>query len=127
MSDIDGSELLALVEYFEEAKVEVARKTYPVVKEHSENLRDAWRKNARETARKHGKHYPRSITASQSPIADAIEWEVGPEIRLKQGSMGRGFEFGSVNQPPHWDGTRAAVDIEPKFMKALDDIIRGLL
>lgn len=127
MPDIDGSELLALVKYFEGAEREVARKTYPVVKAHAEQLRDDWRENARATARRHGKHYPKSITASQTPIADAIEWEVGPETRLRQGSMGRGFEYGSSNQPPHWDGARAAIGVEPKFVKALDEIVRGLL
>ena len=31
----------------------------------------------------------------------------GPDSGMKQGRMGRGFEFGSVNQPPHLDGLRA--------------------
>lgn len=125
--DIDGSELLDLVRYLDNAEHEAARQTYPVVKEHAEALRDQWRDNAKVTARRHGKHYPRSITASQIPVTDEVLWEVGPEARRKQGSMGRGFEFGSANQPPHWDGTRAAINIEPKFLKALDEIVRGLL
>jgi hypothetical protein len=125
--EIDGSELLALVEYFEHAQKEVAAKTYPTVKRHAEQLRDQWQENALPTARRHGKHYPKSITASQSPIADAVEWEVGPETRRKQGGMGRGFEYGSVHQPPHLDGARAAAKVEPEFMKSLDEIIRGLL
>ncbi|MFB4280846.1 hypothetical protein ACBJ59_36540 [Nonomuraea sp. MTCD27] len=125
--DIDGSELLDLVRYLDNAKHEAARKTYPVVKEHAEALRDAWKENAKITARRHGKHYPSSITAEQMPVTDEVLWQVGPESRRKQGSMGRGFEYGSSNQPPHWDGTRAAIAQEPKFMKALDEIIGSLL
>lgn len=125
--DIDGSELLRLVEYFDGAEKDVARKTYPVVEQHAKELRDQWKENAVATARRHGKHYPDAITAEQVPVADEIAWEVGPETRRKQGSMGRGFEYGSSNQPPHWDGTRASIDQEPKFMKALDDIVRDLL
>jgi hypothetical protein len=125
--DIDGSELLDLVRYLDNAKHEAARRTYPVVKQHAEELRNAWQENARTTARKHGKHYPRSITAEQMPVTDEVLWQVGPETRRKQGSMGRGFEFGSVHQPPHWDGTRAAIAQEPKFLKALDEIVRDLL
>jgi hypothetical protein len=127
MPDIDGSELLRLVEYFDGAEKGVAEKTYPVVKEHAQQLRDQWQKNARETARRHGKHYPKSITAEQLPLANEIAWEVGPEVSRKQGSMGRGFEYGSSNQPPHLDGARAAIQQEPKFMKSLDEIIQGLL
>lgn len=125
--DIDGSELLALSEYLDVAPKEVARRTYPVVERHAKGLQDGWQENARETAGRHGKHYPKSITAEQVPVADEIAWEVGPEIGRKQGGMGRGFEFGSRNQPPHWDGTRAAIEQEPKFFKDLDEIIRDLL
>ena len=125
--DIDGSGLLALVEYLDGASHEAARRTYPVVETHAKELRDAWQANARKTARRHGKHYPRAITADQVPITDAIAWEIGPEARRRQGGMGPGFEYGSRNQPPHLDGARAALAQEPKFFKALDDIVRDLL
>lgn len=125
--DIDGSEILDLVRYLDGAEHRAAEQTYPVVEQHAIELRNAWRDNARATAGKHGKHYPRAITAEQIPRADAVEWEIGPETRKPQGGMGAGFEYGSRNQPPHWDGTRAAVAQEPKFLAALDDIVRGLL
>jgi hypothetical protein len=125
--DLDGSELLALAAYFEETKVEVVRKTYPVVKQHAQELLDQWQKNAKETARRHGKHYPKAITAEQMPVTNEILWEVGPERMRKQGGMGPGFEYGSRNQPPHLDGARAAIQQEPKFIASLDEIIRGLL
>lgn len=125
--DIDGSELLALVQYLDNAGHQAAEKTYPVVKQHAQELRDAWKDNARETAGRHGKHYPNAITAEQIPRADAVEWEIGPETRRRQGGMGRGFEYGSRNQPPHWDGARAVVAQEPKFLADLDKIVQDLL
>lgn len=127
MADIDASDLDRLITVLAGAEKDAASKTYPVVKQHAEALRDQWRKNARETARKHGKRYPKTITTEQIPVADAAEWIVGPESALPQGGMGQGFENGSVNQPPHWDGARAALAEEPKFLKSLDDIVQGLL
>lgn len=125
MADIDGSELLALAKQFGDAGREAERQAYPVVKEHAEMLRDDWRENARDTAGRHGRHYPNAITAEQVPLAGVAEWEVGPERRLKQGGMS--FEHGSRNQGPHLDGANAAIGIEPKFIAALDEIIKGLL
>ncbi|MFF0864163.1 hypothetical protein ACFYUV_20560 [Nonomuraea sp. NPDC003560] len=127
MSDIDASDLDRLITVLEGAEKEAASKTYPVVERHAEALRDLWQKNARRTAKKHGKRYPRTITTEQVPVADAIEWTVGPESALPQGGMGRGFEYGSANQPPHLDGAGAAVIEEPKFMKSLDEIVKDLL
>lgn len=127
MADIDATELLKLEHLLQEAQEEVARRVYPAVKEAAEDLRDEWRRNARQTAGKHGKHYPRAITAEQIPVAGEALWEVGPESHLPQGGMGRGFEFGSQNQPPHLDGANATIKIEPQFVKAIEDIVEGLL
>ncbi|MFF4417091.1 hypothetical protein ACFYY8_31610 [Streptosporangium sp. NPDC001559] len=125
--DLDGTDLLALLPYFEQAEREATNKAFAVVKDHAIDLRNAWRDNARSSSGRHGKHYPKSITAEQIPHNGAIEWEVGPETRLPQGGMGRGFEYGSANQPPHLDGAQAAAHVEPQFVKALDDIVRDLL
>jgi hypothetical protein len=125
VGDIDASELVALAQYFGEAGRDVERKVYPVVKEHAEQLRDDWKKNARQTAGRHGRHYPNAITTEQIPVAREAWWEVGPETRRKQGGMS--FEHGSRNQPPHLDGANAAIGIEPKFIKAMDELVRTLL
>ena len=34
--------------------------------------------------------------------------------------MGRGFEFGSMNQPPHLDGARAVADNEARIEQIID-------
>ncbi|WP_157099361.1 hypothetical protein [Microbispora sp. ATCC PTA-5024] len=125
--DLDGSELLKLAAEIGADSRKVAEGAYPLVKRYAMDLRNEWRDNARSTARKHGKLYPRTITAEQIPIRDGVEWEVGPESELPQGGMGRGFEYGSVNQPPHWDMTRAAVSVEPRFNAAIDELARSFL
>lgn len=127
MDDIDASDLLALVPALEHAQREGTNRVYAAAKKAAHDLRDGWKRNARQTAPPHGKHYPRAITAEQIPVSGEVLWEVGPESHLPQGGMGRGFEFGSIHQPPHWDGTNAAVKVEPEFLKAIEDALKDLL
>ncbi|MGI5161393.1 hypothetical protein [Microbispora sp. CA-102843] len=125
--ELDGSDLFDIVRLLDGAEHKAASRAYEVVEKHAKALRNEWRDNARDTAGAHGQHYPRSITAEQIPARDAVEWEVGPESMRPQGGMGRGFEYGSVHQPPHLDGARAAVKVEPAFIADLDKIARDLL
>lgn len=71
-----------------------------------------WADNARATSGVHGKHYPDSID-SELKFSANLSVEVGPNSAKKQGVMGRGFEFGSVNQPPHLDGVKAVDTMIP--------------
>lgn len=76
------------------------------------------RDNAKRTAGKHGKHYPRSITASMNGIVSfggvgGISGEYGPNSAMPQGGMS--FENGSRNQPPHRDLAKSADLIGPSF------------
>jgi hypothetical protein len=40
--------------------------------------------------------------------------------------MGRGFEFGSQNQPPHLDGLRALDGIQVRADRAMDSAVGHL-
>ena len=80
----------------------------------------AWRNNAIVTSGVHGKHYPNSITSEVRATATGLGVEVGPDTSRPQGSMGRGFEFGSMNQPPHLDGARAVADNEARIEQIID-------
>lgn len=106
-------------------------KTDPVVRSAMSRAGQAfandWRSNAVETSGQHGRHYPNSIDSElvASPFAVAVD--VGPNAGKPQGSMGRGFEFGSVNQPPHLDGLRALDKIEKRLEGDLDSAVRPLL
>ena len=79
------------------------------------------RENARRTAGKHGKHYPRSITADRTLKGGFGLWaiEYGPDPSRRQGGMS--FEFGSRNQKPHLDLARSADVIGPAMLREIDD------
>lgn len=124
---LDASELLALSAWIDDGARRAAEGAYPLVKDHALKLRDRWRDNAKRSAGRHGKHYSKSITADQVYDPGAAVWEVGPDRAFPQGSMGRGFEFGGSNQPPHLDGARATIAIESEFNQAVDDFMRDLL
>lgn len=108
----------------------ITRRTAPalvgVMDEAGKSLRDEWRSNAAATAGSHGKHYPNSITHEILPGLGGIGVEAGPDTSRLQGAMGRGFEFGSRNQPPHLDGTKALADMEPRVEKMMDAAIGAL-
>jgi len=82
-----------------------------------------WSRTARLTAGKHGKHYPKSITHELTAVGLVVQLDVGPERGRLQGSMGRGFEFGSVNQRPHLDGARHLRAVERRIERAADAAI----
>lgn len=85
-----------------------------------------WASNARETSGEHGKHYPESIDSELVFDITGVSVEVGPNSAKKQGRMGRGFEFGSQNQPPHLDGLRALDGIQIRADRAMDSAIGHL-
>lgn len=121
--ELDYSELLAFPAEVEIEAKRVAEKAYPLVAKVSEKLQRDWRRNARGSSGKHGVHYPSSITREQRFSTDGPDWEVGPDSSLPQGGMGRGFEFGSVNQPPHNDMGEAMPQVEA----ALDAGVKKIL
>ena len=103
---------------------QVAAKTVPTLraamKESGDQLASKWASNARATSGTHGKHYPNSIDAELTFNLTGVSVDVGPNSSKKQGRMGKGFEFGSRNQPPHLDGVRALAEIEPRVSKIID-------
>lgn len=125
--EIDGSDLVRLADELGRAAIEVDRAAYAATKDAAQTLRDRWKENAKESAGRHGKHYHRAITAEQMPATGEAWWQVGPESGRKQGGMGMGFEYGSVNQPPHLDMTSVVPDVEAAMFEALDKAVRDLL
>lgn len=88
-----------------------------------EDLRAAWVRNATETAGRHGRLYPKSIE-SRLLVSTDIVVEVGPNPNKPQGGMS--FENGSVNQPPHNDGKKAADEVLPRIERRVVSAL-GLL
>lgn len=123
-----ADEIFELANDFEKAPAKVVGALFDTFKSAGERFRDDWQANARATSGAHGKHYPNAITTELRPFAlTSIVVETGPESGRRQGGMGRGFEFGSRNQPPHLDGLRALGPADARLMREADDAIRGEL
>lgn len=109
----------------------VSAKTVPalrgVMAQAGEAFADEWRANAVETSGQHGKHYPNSIDSELVFDLRGVSVDVGPNSAMPQGSMGRGFEFGSQNQPPHLDGLRALDGMQMRTERMVDAAIGHLL
>lgn len=86
---------------------------------------DTWRTNAVATSGEHGRHYPNSIDSELVFSVASVAVDVGPNTAKKQGGMGKGFEFGSKNQPPHLDGVRAMEAVAPAVEALVDSVIAG--
>lgn len=111
---------------FGKASMGLARALYVVYREAGEGFAADWRHNTTATAGAHGKHYPKSIT-TETTVGRDIHVETGPDPRFRQGRMGRGFEFGSRNQPPHLDGARALPLAEKRLERAVDAVFAFLI
>lgn len=112
MIEFDDSELNALAVRLTKMSATTQRATRGVFREAAHELKGKWRANAQATAGEHGRLYPNAISWEEK-VSTSIVVEVGPESDKPQGGMGPGFEFGSVNQPAHLDGQRAADDVVP--------------
>lgn len=94
-----------------------------VMDESGQILAEQWRSNAEATSGEHGVHYPKAITAELAFGVSNIAVDVGPDSSMPQGGMGKGFEYGSRNQPPHMDGLRAMTWVEPQVVRMTDAAI----
>lgn len=80
------------------------------------NIKRDWQSNARQSSGRHAPAYPSSIgfdLAAYGP--DIIMAIIGPDKGAPQGALGNLLEYGSVKNPPHRDGGRAADAEEPRF------------
>lgn len=121
MSMSISSNALQVAASFAAADKATFAKVVAVTEQTTVDVRDQWRTNATATAGKHGKHYPKSIQHKMVPSLTAIVGEVEPDASMPQGGMS--FEYGSVNQPPHLDGQRAAQQYEEVFGRRLNAVL----
>ena len=96
---------------------------YAAMGESAMDLRNTWRRNARETSGTHGRLYPNSIVVHPR-LSTGVVFDIGPDPRLPQGGMS--FEFGSSKQPPHLDGQRAMDEVQPRLEKRVSDAVNGI-
>lgn len=121
------NEIEQLARDFLTGGAKVGSAVFDAFKAGGEAFAEDWRHNAEQTSGTHGKHYPKSITSETRLAGLGVLVETGPDKSRKQGSMGRGFEFGSENhQPPHLDGLHA-LPIAEKRLDRLSDAAIGLV
>lgn len=122
-----ASEIFDLAGDFGRAAGQIGSALYDTFASEGEAFANDWKANASATAGEHGVHYPSAITSEVRGGLSGVTVEAGPESGPPQGGMGRGFEFGSRNQPPHLDGLRAMPAAEARIEKAADSTIGYLL
>lgn len=120
----DVSEVVALGTDLGRIGGKTSAAMFDVYKDTAGDLRNAWRRNATETAGKHGRHYPKAITFDMK-VSTSITAEIGPDPSLPQGGMS--FEFGSAKQEPHLDGQRATDEVVPRLDRRIDATLGQLL
>ncbi|MFT3871544.1 MAG: hypothetical protein QM714_02690 [Nocardioides sp.] len=122
----DASEVYALASDLAQIGAESVPAMRGVMQEAGDAFAKDWQSNARATSGAHGVHYPDSISAELAFGVTSIAVDVGPEASKLQGSMGRGFEYGSINSPPHLDGLRALDGMQMRVEKMIDAAVGHL-
>lgn len=122
MSEIDD-----LAKDFGKASAKVASALYTVYKESGDAFAADWRANAVSTSGRTGHEYPPTID-SETKVSWGIHVTTGPNPNLGRPALaGRGYEFGSRNQPAHLDGLHAMPLAERRLERAADAAIAFLL
>lgn len=124
----DMSEVRRLQRHLARVVPQARRDTRRVMMRGALNIKRDWRKNARQTAPKHARLYPKSINFDLLTFGpDQLLAEIGPDKGGPQGALGNLLEYGSVKNPPHNDGGRALAAELPRFEAEIDAITaRGL-
>ncbi len=122
----DASEIFALANDLSQVGAKAVPAMRGVMADAGDALAKEWAANARETSGAHGKHYPDSIDSELAFGISAISVDVGPNSAKPQGGMGKGFEFGSRNQPPHLDGLRALDGMQGRLDRMVDSAMGHL-
>jgi hypothetical protein len=89
------------------------------------NIKKDWA--ARWTGYPHIVHLPRAINYDVVRRGDDISGEVGVDKSRRQGPLGNLIEFGSENNAPIPGGLPAIAAEEPRFERALADLLEDLL
>lgn len=112
----------------------ITKKTHPVVRgvyqEGASDIKKEWQANAKESAGAHGRLYPYSIDWEEK-VSTQLIFEIGPNesktvAGAQPGQAGEGYEYGSVNQPPHLDGNRAADRLVPLIERRIGIAVEDL-
>jgi hypothetical protein len=111
--EVDASELTTLAYWLNASGDRLSRPVAEVTRKTGDQHANAWRASARRTSGSHGRRYPPTIRNRFTSGTGWAESETG-----SSSAATRGYEYGSRNQPPHLDGTKA-------FDKAAEDFVKA--
>lgn len=112
----DMSDVRRLERHLARTIPRMRRDTRSVTMRGAVNIKQDWRKNARQSSGRHAPYYPNSVgfdIANYGP--DIVMAIIGPDKGAPQGALGNLLEYGSVKNPPHNDGGRALDAETPRF------------
>lgn len=122
-----ADEFFDLAHDFVESGVKVGSAVYDSFKAGGEAFAADWRHNAEQTSGEHGKKYPPTID-SETKVALGVHVTTGPNpVKGRAALAGRGYEFGSENQPAHLDGLHALPLAEKRLERLADAAIGFVL
>jgi hypothetical protein len=121
----DSRDLKEWLADLERADQELIPRAEKVVGRGLNNIKKDWK--ARWTGYAHIPHLPKAINYDVKTRGDDIDGEVGPDKTRRQGPLGNLIEFGSENNAPIPGGLPALATEQPKFNKALADLLEELL
>jgi hypothetical protein len=117
----DTRALVALAVDLGKAPGRMTQAVTSAAEESGNQLRDQWRSNIQASSPEgHLKWLPDAVTSEMKFGLGTIGVEVGPDTSKKQGALGKGDEYGSVNTPAHMSGHKAADVATPGFERSLD-------
>lgn len=123
--EVDSSELRKLDVDLGKVPAEMLKDVRAVVQKGSLNIKkDAAQKVS---GFSHLPHYPKSISYDTRNLAHTIIGEIGPDKGRTQGPLGNLIEFGSVNNAPIPHMAPALETEEPKYLKALENLMGTIL
>lgn len=115
-SQFDMSDVRRLQRHLARSIPQVRRDARAATMKGAVNIKRDWRANARQTAGKHARAYPRAVSFDFAAYGrDIFMATIGPDKGAAQGALGNLLEYGSVHNPPHRDGGRALDAELPRF------------
>jgi len=101
--------------------------TRAVVAKGALNVKNEAKANVLQSAPTRNAHAHNAITYDTTIRPTTVDAEIGYDKDKRGGALGNLLEYGSRNNPAHRDLGRALDNEEPRFEKALGDIVGRLL
>lgn len=123
--DIDLSEVRALSQDLGRAPARAQQGMAGVVEKGALNVKARMVEDA-QSHHGHARHFHRSISYDVTDRGGSVSADIGPDKERTQGSLGNLMYFGSKNNGPVLDVEAGLVEEEPRFIKALGDLLDGV-